>query len=429
MQEPKPENLKASAAPPTIKVGLVLPEDNRSVLKLRALEAVSVCGGAGKLPISLAPQSEVEVAVVGGEVELNAGGQKLRDREIRLSPEKQHRLTPQSGIEVHDVIAGRKFHWRKEVALSFPGTLLITAENRHLVAVNEVSFEDYVTCVISSEMGPGCPKEFLMAQAVAARCWAWVFLRNKHRHPLFSVCNDDDCQRYQGTSHLKPAVIEASRGCAGEFLISDAGFVTPAYYSKSCGGFTESARYAFGFEVLGMQPVFDAPGAFAADLSSNEVFASFLRGTECNHCYCSEASVPAAELPNYLGAVDEHLHYFRWRKSIRQTALEARLKEKLHLSDLSEVVNIAPLKRGRSGRIYSLAINYMTHANKNMRRVIDGQYQIRELLDESFLLSSAFVVTRDSQGSFVLDGAGWGHGVGLCQIGAVAMALRGKGYK
>jgi peptidoglycan hydrolase-like amidase len=212
----------------------------------------------------------------------------------------------------------------------------------------------------------------------------------------------------------------------GHYLIDPQGGVVPAYYSKSCGGHSEPPEAIFGFPVPGLVGVPDAPTA----VDTREL-KSWITG-ENGACYCSEVTVPRPLLPRYLGAVDETRAYFRWEYSIPEGELVENLRKKLDAPEISSVIDLLPTARGASGRITSAVLSLRMSDGSREDVAIAAQYDLRRLLHPSFLLSSAFLHRWEGEGSsrtLHLQGAGWGHGVGLCQIGGVGMAITGKNWK
>ena len=393
MQEPKPERRAPPNAEPTLCVGIVIPEDR--VTELR----VGASNGPG-IKLQGRDVSEITVRVVADRLEIRSGTEAVVVPELALRSEGE--LRPQSGIRLFDVVAGRGFHWEKRIVASYPGALKFLPHHGCLIVVNEVPFEQYLQCVVASEMSADCPREFVAAQAIAARSWAWVFLRNKHPDMPYTICNDDCCQRYQGTSFLTTANAWIGRG---KYLVAANGTTVPTYYSKSCGGVSELPENVFGFSCPGISSVIDGPDAQGKD-------------------FCD---LGGSILSRYLGAVDEGGTYHRWKAHLTNSELCALLKEKAGIDWVSSVTGLVPLETGASGRILQLRIDYKLHNGAVGAVTLPDQYEIRRVLHPAFLLSSAFEIRWIEAAERVveLDGKGWGHGVGLCQIGAVNMALQG----
>ncbi len=434
VHEPRPQavNLPEQQVP-LLRVGLVLPEDGRQHLSLRPTEGLSyTISLSGTERANLISGAELSVERKGTSllVRLDAGNFEISDGEaLSVRRTKAAELSAHAGLIINPITVGRSFHWKKDVALTFPGDFEISASAEGLQVVNQVDFEDYCTCVITSEMSPGCPASFAFAQATAARSWSYVFLRNKHPNSGFDVCNDDDCQRYQGTTFLSAASVDAVRLSRGMYLRNPEGNACAAYYSKSCGGYVEEPLSAFGFSVPGLTTQADREEPIEVDLT-NETAAQKWILTPARHCCCSPDSISEKILPRYLGAVDKPDAYFRWTYQIARDQLSALVRERLELPELSQVLRLKHGKRGRSGRLMSIAVDYLTSAGDQRSVEIQGQYSIRRALHSSFLYSSAFIhewitSTTGAQDQLKLTGAGWGHGVGLCQIGALALALKG----
>jgi SpoIID/LytB domain protein len=340
------------------------------------------------------------------------------DEELTLTPSK-----PEATFAVHDVVIGIGFHWERKERQVFRGGLRLV-QRSGLTVINDISLEDYVTSVISSEMSATCPLELLKAHAVISRSWLCfpklspetvgpgnVSLRQgdeitrwygREAHRNFDVCADDHCQRYQGmTKAYSPSVTAAVRATESEVLQYD-GKVCDARFYKCCGGITEEYRTAWD----------DREVAYLVSVPDVD---------ENRNVYCdtSDKTLLSEILP---GFDQETQDFYRW--TVRYTGEEirglvlSRLKE-----DLGTVQSLEPLERGPSGRIIRLRIRGQAKS-----LVIGKELEIRRALSRSHLYSSAFDVERDGAG-FVLKGKGWGHGVGLCQIGAAVMASRGKDYR
>jgi SpoIID/LytB domain protein len=302
--------------------------------------------------------------------------------------------------------------------------------------INDVPLEDYVTSVISSEMSASCPLEMLKAHAVISRSWLWFPKANptpvataprqpldsheilrwygREAHPDFDVCADDHCQRYQGiTKAFSPAAAQAVRATAGEFLRYN-GAICDARFSKSCGGITE--RYATAWEdenVPYLESIYDGPAE--STFSTPE---KWIRSTPPAYCNTKDSELLARVLP---GFDQETRDFYRWRVEYTLEELADLIGTRLG-ANLGPIRDMQPLARGPSGRIYRLKIT-----GDRDYIIIGKELEIRRALSRTHLYSSAFVVDKTA-GRIVLNGAGWGHGVGLCQIGAAVMANNGTSY-
>jgi SpoIID/LytB domain protein len=345
-------------------------------------------------------------------------GEYHLESEIRLIPS-----APDASFAIEDVVIGIGFHWERKERQVFRGDLRILNQEG-LTIINDVSLEEYVTSVISSEMSASCPLELLKAHAVVSRSWLcypklhpesdgpgnfslrvgdeitrW-YGREAHRD--FDVCADDHCQRYQGiTKAYSASVSQAARATAGEILKYD-GKVCDARFSKCCGGVVEEYRNVWDdrdVPYLVSLPDIDDSGTVYCDTKDKALLAQILPGFD-----------------------QETQDFYRW--TVRYTGDEIRQLIGTRLSeDVGEVLALEPLERGPSGRIIRLRIRGQARS-----LVIGKELEIRRALSRSHLYSSAFEVERDGA-LFVLKGKGWGHGVGLCQIGAAVMASRGKNYR
>jgi SpoIID/LytB domain protein len=347
----------------------------------------------------------------------------------RRYPSGHHRITSEivlipSQIEfcafaIDDITIGIGFHWERLERQVFRGTLRIVQRAGGLTAINDLPLEEYVTSVISSEMSASCPMELLKAHSVISRSWleadntvslpppvhdSHEILRwyGREAHPDFDVCADDHCQRYQGiTKAFSTAASEAVLSTKGEFLVYN-GSICDARFSKCCGGITELYSSAWADQdVPYLRSVYDVrPGAAA-------------------YCDTHDPDLIQRILP---GFDQETQDFFRWRVEYSGGELGDLVRDRLGI-DLGPIVDLQSLGRGPSGRIYRLK---MTGQKDYL--IVGKELEIRRALSRSHLYSSAFEV--DKQGDrFVLNGAGWGHGVGLCQIGAAVMANEGRTYR
>ena len=367
----------------------------------------------------------------------SSGKEILRQKEILLSAEEGASFT------VFDIKIGIDFHWQRSQEQSFRGNLFLSAgSDSSFNLINEISLEDYLESVISSEMSAEAPLEFLKAQAITARSWLVAMLAKKktvrsspaskneneivvwqdvNDHKGFDVCADDHCQRYQGiTRIISENVHTAIKDTRGFFLVY-AGEICDARYYKSCGGQTEIFSTAWEDKSPKyLKSVTDDVQRHAPIQSEAQAEGWF---TYRPQAFCNTTDKKL--LSKILPAFDqETLDFYRWQVIYKRKELEEIIRKKAGIN-LGTLQNLIPLERGTSGRIFKLKIE------GSKRSVIVGkELEIRRWLSESHLLSSAFVVSKTNAAdgsveSFTLTGGGWGHGVGLCQIGAAVMATKG----
>ena len=367
-------------------------------------------------------------------------------------------LTPadeQATFTLKDVTIGIDFHWEQREAQTFQGCLRLIVDEEKLVVINELPVEDYLESVISSEMNASSSLELLKTHAVVSRSWVYSqmlqrrlgadkpasffsFVRHEGElirwhdrsdHQLFDVCADDHCQRYQGiTRATLPTVREAVQATRGEVLMYD-GKLCDARFSKCCGGVSE--RYSTCWDEADydyLSPVRDtADNAPLPDLTQESEAEAWIRQTPDSFCHTTDEHLLAQVLNTYDQQTKD---YYRWRVELTQEKLgelvEKRLNEKL-----GDIVDLQPVERGASGRLIKLRV-----VGTEREMVIGKELEIRRLLSDTHLYSAAFIVERhevDPQTHvprrFVLLGAGWGHGVGMCQIGAAVMASKGYSYR
>ncbi|MBF1531117.1 MAG: SpoIID/LytB domain-containing protein [Prevotella salivae] len=369
---------------------------------------------------------------------------------------KQLEFLPQSdeaSFSLYDVTIGVNFHWERKETQTFLGKLKFIVNGNSVCAVNELPVERYLESVISSEMSATSSLELLKAHAVISRSWLLVQMQNRRKgeatahvaaseiqrngelirwydredHTLFDVCADDHCQRYQGiTKETSAHVAEAIRQTAGQVL-TDEDEICDARFSKCCGGETEEFQYCWeNLRKPYLVALRDAPQQEALDLTVEANADRWIRSSPESFCNTRDAKVLSQVLNNYD---QETSDFYRWRVEYTQQQVQQLLTEKLGI-DFGAVVDLIPVERGTSGRLSKLRI-----VGEKLTLVIGKELEIRRALSKSHLYSSAFVVDafdRNEQGipkRFALIGAGWGHGVGLCQIGAAVMGERGYSYK
>ena len=443
-EEPEIEKVPLPQSEPECRVGIVLREDNKSHIqielppgrfRLMANGTESFLEGTSARTLGISSTgNEVICRDIPDGSALKSGGMVSVE-----AVNAQEVLSPKSGILIHGVMAGRGFHWQKEFDLHYPRRLEFFARDGSLIVVNVLPLEAYLACLVTSEMSGVCPSEFIKAQATAARTWVMVFLKNKHMGEPFSICNDDCCQRYQGTTFLSDSVAGSVERSRGMFLVTHEGYLCPAYYSKSCGGIMERAQNIFGKGAVGISEETDAPIGSATEIFNpvtDENIREWVTGEflSTSDSFCSPKVCPEETLVKYLGAVDVAGHYYRWQVEYSREALENLLRMKGAIADLGEFLDLKSIKRGNSGRIHELEVVYKDAAGETKSHFINSQYEIRRVLHEKFLFSSAFIWEQKRNASGVLEkillkGAGWGHGVGLCQIGALGMSLQGYSYE
>lgn len=395
----------------------------------------------------------------GGKVLLTreaAGGAAKAVEAVRLSPTDFEVCR----VTVHDVTIGIDFHWQRQEAQQFQGALLIKPADGGLTIINELPLESYLVSVISSEMSAACPPELLRAHAVVSRSWLLAQLApsgktsapanlsyqpndaaraadgpqeiirwyDRENHTDFDVCADDHCQRYQGISKaFSPEAFAAVRDTRGQAM-AWGDEICDTRYSKSCGGMTEVYGAAWeDRDVAYLAAVYDGAGDigdYPMPLTDEANATAWIKGAPAAFCNTQAKALLARILP---GFDQETLDFYRWRVRYTGEELRALIESRLGI-DVGRVKSLAALERGQSGRIVRLQIT-----GDARTLVIGKELEIRRVLSRSHLYSSAFVVEAEAveagfPQAFTLTGAGWGHGVGLCQIGAAVMADRGYAH-
>ena len=426
--------LKKNAIPdkePLLCVGIILPEDQIKKLEIQLPKDTIYF---------LSPDNKSEQEIKNLKLVFKQSSNRVCLDSLgastcwTLSASEPVPLKPKSGILVKNVVAGRGFHWQKYIDVYLPGKLEIKCLTGNLILINQLPLEHYLMCVATSEMGAECPAALIEAQTIVARSWMLANVEQKHIDLGMDVCNDDCCQRYQGSGNLNDFSITGAQNTTGQVLLYN-NVICDARYSKSCGGITESFVTIWGWKEHDyLRSIPDAPHPFhhpALPLTSETVIKQWI--DDIPDSYCSSRSIPEDRLTVYLGTVDEHGEYFRWSIYYKQSEIKELLNHQLDLK-AQTILDLIPLTRGGSGRIIKLKIVYLDKNGKKEEVIIERDYEIRRVLHKNFLYSSCIYFEKKDADSgiakdFIIHGAGWGHGVGLCQIGALGMSLRGHGVK
>lgn len=371
--------------------------------------------------------------------------------------EPQHEQT--DAFELLDVTIGINFHWERKEDQRFLGALKIIVENGKLTGINVIHVEDYLTSVISSEMSATASLELLKAHAVISRSWLLAGLspnpspedspgkayiaqpplptgegprerlcwyeRNAHTH--FDVCADDHCQRYQGITRASTDIVkQAIAATRGQVLTSD-GKICDARFSKCCGGAFEEFQYCWEdikYPYLTQQRD-SKTHTTLPDLTQEAEADRWIRTYPEAFCNTTDKKILSQVLNNYD---QETTDFYRWKVAYTQEELSALILKRSGI-DYGQIIDLIPIARGTSGRLWKLKI-----VGTKQTLTIGKELEIRRTLSTSHLYSSAFVVDKEElsaegiPGRFILTGAGWGHGVGLCQIGAAVMGEQGYKY-
>ena len=326
-------------------------------------------------------------------------------------------LEKYSTFTVQDVDIGIGFHWDHKEDLEYSGELeIITDNSGKLTCVNIIDIEEYLASVNSSEMRNDNNIEMLKSQTVAARSTVLATMGKHHYGEGFDLCSDDHCQCYQGISKVSMLSSEVTKLTAGEILIFD-NKIADARYSKICGGITE--RYSACWEEMDypyLATVLDNHTNEKCTGVTDDKKAEALIDSRDFDCFCNTFNNP---LPDSLSFCQD---LFRWEKEISKESIKDNLKSKFDIS-AGDVKNIRIIKRGSSGRAVELEVE-----GSEKTVIISKELNIRRLLSDTHLPSSAIIISRIC-GGWKLKGAGWGHGVGLCQIGAQVMGEKGYGYR
>ena len=368
-------------------------------------------------------------------------------RELTFTP-----LDEDSSFSLYDVTIGINFHWERQETQSFIGTLKLVVYEGKITAINILPAEDYLTSVISSEMNATSSLEFLKAHAVVSRSWLlaqiekrkamskkqgdfFSFIKtdteyirwyDREDHTIFDVCADDHCQRYQGiTKATNQSVAEAVKATRGQVMMYK-NSICDARFSKCCGGITEefdtcweNKKYPYLTAVRD-----DKNDTAMPDLTIEEEADKWIRSTPDSFCNTHDKHILSQILNNYD---QETTNFYRWKVRYTQEEIAELIRTNTKC-DYGQIIDLIPVERGKSGRISKLKI-----VGTLKTLIIGKELEIRRTLSDTHLFSSAFVVDKGPQQDdvpawFELTGAGWGHGVGLCQIGAAVMGEKGYNY-
>ena len=447
---------------------------NSIVTKLKASKEAELQVGTSAL-YSYDKEPEVKVGIVSGqkihfslnkpylakgetvigeqEVEFSEGGVLWNGNQY--SSLTFHPQSADASFSLSDVTIGVNFHWERKETQTFLGTLRFVVESDKICAINELPVEKYLESVISSEMSATSSLELLKAHAVISRSWLLAQMK-KHRdvaesgnnffsftkkedmlirwydredHTIFDVCADDHCQRYQGiTKETSPHVAEAIRQTKGQVLL-DGDEICDARFSKCCGGVTEEFQYCWEDTpknyLTAVRDIALGIESTLPNLTNEEEAEKWIRFNPPAFCNTQDKRILSQVLNDYD---QETVDFYRWKVTLTQEKLQQLIADRLKM-DLGSILDMKSVERGTSGRISKLQI-----IGTEKTFTIGKELEIRRTLSDSHLLSSAFIVDKydiDEQGvpqRFELVGAGWGHGVGLCQIGAAVMGEEGYLY-
>lgn len=358
-----------------------------------------------------------------------------------------HRSSDDASFELSNVTIGVEFHWNRQETQLFPDDLKLIVENGKITAINLVGIEKYLVSVISSEMSATCSKALLKAHCIISRSWILAQIQknkeilksnegyvacidtedekikwyDREDHVNFDVCADDHCQRYYGLSRASTeAVRQAVAETWGKVLMYD-GKICDARFSKCCGGVFEEFEYCWEpkhFDYLVKRRDSANENDFP-DLTIEENARKWILSSPDAFCNNSDPKILSQVMTSFD---QETTHFYRWTVEYTVEELSALVKERSG-EDYGEIQDLIPVARGTSGRLWKLKI-----VGSKKTKIIGKELEIRRTLSKSHLYSSAFVVEK-KDGKFILRGAGWGHGAGMCQIGAAVMGEKGYSYE
>jgi SpoIID/LytB domain protein len=350
---------------------------------------------------------------------------------------------------IRDVVIGIDFHWERKEKQRFLGALKLKKDNNKIVVINILPIEKYLLSVISSEMSSKSSIQLLKSHAIVSRSWVLSQLEkakalkdksnqtefesedeiikwyDREGHDLYDVCADDHCQRYQGIAKIfSDSAITAVNETKGIILIYD-NEICDTRYSKCCGGVTESFENVWEpKEYKYLSSIVDYkyyPENFDLNFSREDVSEKWIKGEPAAYCNTSDQKILQQVLLNFD---QETTDFYRWKVEYTQSEISSLIKSKTEI-DFGEIVDFIPVERGNSARLIKLKI-----VGTKKTLIFGKELVIRKILSPSHLYSSAIIIDKiDIQNKipqkFIIWGAGWGHGVGLCQIGAAIMASLG----
>ena len=389
--------------------------------------------------------------VIGGEIVCKSASEKIVSKdELILEPND---ITTDTFL-IRNVTIGVKFHWERKEKQRFAGLLKLKKDNDKIVIINILPIERYLTSVISSEMSAKSSLQLLMAHAIISRSWLLAQIEkskslkntksdysssfesvdehikwyDREDHELFDVCADDHCQRYQGVTKVFTEIArDAVKQTHGIVLVSG-DKICDARYSKSCGGISESFENVWEpikFDYLTSVNDYKFPAENFNINFSNEINAAkWIKGNPLSYCNTTDKKILSQILLDYD---QETTDFFRWKISYTQAELSEIIKAKSGI-DFGNIIDLLPVQRGKSSRLIKLKI-----IGTNRTLTIGKELEIRKFLSKSHLYSSAIIIEKSNlqngvPQTFEIFGAGWGHGVGLCQIGAAVMAEKGHEF-
>ena len=366
-----------------------------------------------------------------------------------------------NSFDIFNVRIGINFHWERKQTQTFIGSIKMIVNDGKICVVNLIHVEDYLISVISSEMSANAPLEFLKAHAVISRSWLlaqmdkrkkmrknqqnnsfFSFIKNddslirwygRQDHTLFDVCADDHCQRYQGICKYNNATVKQAILQTRGQIITYKGTICDARFSKCCGGMMEQYQacwedidYPYLAPVRDWLPMDD--DSDGVNLNVEENAEKWIENQPDAFCNTNDKRILSLVLNSYDQETDD---FYRWKTELTQEKAKQLINSKTKI-DFGDIIDLIPIKRGKSARVILLKI-----VGTKRTFTIGKELEIRRVLSDSHLLSSAFVVKKVFDESvsdvipqkFILRGAGWGHGVGLCQIGAAVMSDRGFNYR
>ncbi len=389
--------------------------------------------------------------LINDEIICKSNGEKLTAKnEIIFEPQD---LSTETFL-IRDVTIGVKFHWERKEKQRFSGSLKLKKYNDKIAVINTISIEKYLTSVISSEMSAKSSLQLLKAHAIVSRSWLLAQIEkskllkksrakysstyeseaehikwyDREDHEMFDVCADDHCQRYQGVTKVFTDIASDAVSQTHGIVLISGNKICDTRYSKSCGGISESFENVWEpikYDYLTSIYDYKFPAEnFNSDFSNEINAVKWIKGNPPSFCNTTDKKILSQVLLEYD---QETTDFFRWKVAYSQSELSEIIKSKSGI-DFGDIIDLVPIERGKSARLMKLKI-----VGTNKTLIVGKELEIRKFLSKSHLYSSAIVIEKsDVQNGvpqkFEIYGAGWGHGVGLCQIGAAVMAEKGHEF-
>jgi SpoIID/LytB domain protein len=366
---------------PVVAIGIILPEDRvrEIIIEIPGSKSLQYSLRGGAKTVELNPGTKIKLTLQDNKLKALIGEDYFLLNDISIEPEEQKKaLSPEEGIKVKNVISGRDFHWKKHIDVYLPDTVKIKSVEDVLFLSNELPLEHYLMCVATSEMSAECPDSFIEAQTITARSWILAAIEQKHKVLGLDACNDDCCQRYQGTTYLSDQSVMGSLNTTGIVAVHN-DHICDTRYSKSCGGVMETFDSIWEDRTIPyLKNSHDSeskPKEWIGPLSEENNFEHWVKSTP--ETYCSTTMLDEKKLKKYLGTVDEKGAYFRWEYVVSQEELTENINH-YHNIQAKAISDLSIKKRGGGGRIILLEVVYIDNLENAKQLFLEKDFIIRK---------------------------------------------------